>query len=123
MLRSDGAGDSLEAQHDGISAAEPAAIAAEDASTAAMAAAATSDGSKGDAIRSTSGAETVLDLLCGGATVLTVGVAARSGKLLLRLGPGSADESALDQSAFTKQVCILTELLPALFHLPFSNPI
>lgn len=51
-------------------------------------------------------AETVLDLRCGGATVLTVGVAARTGRLTLRLGPGAADESALDQGAFTKQVSL-----------------
>lgn len=50
--------------------------------------------------------ETVLELRAGGAVVLAVGVAAASGRLTLRLGPGAADESALDQGAFTKQVLL-----------------
>ncbi len=52
------------------------------------------------------GGEAVLDLVCGGVAVVSVGVALRSGRLLLRVGAEAAAESRLDLEAFNKQVTI-----------------
>jgi hypothetical protein len=54
----------------------------------------------------TVGTEPALELRCGGAAVLTVGMAARSGRLTLRLGGGAAAESAYDRGDFTSRVRI-----------------